>query len=170
MLLALLWSLPVLMCAINSGCTERDDIVRVDDRSWYGGEVTVEIVLEPRDRGVSVRATWPPEAHDLRMRWSLWFVQGDRIRWTRSSDAHPLSYFERATVGVGDFLAPDSPTREWLECSKPLQAVFDYEIWKGMPGRGELLKKNSVFSEPVVVDLDEVIPYPWAHPIRPENH
>jgi hypothetical protein len=54
--------------------------------------------------------------------------------------------FQITGDGISDYSQSD--VWRYIDRTKPYQAVFDYEIWKGEPLKGELLTKNSVFSKP----------------------
>jgi hypothetical protein len=59
-----------------------------------------------------------------------------------------LVTFQQQGEGVSDYSQSPAFLRQ-IDRNKPYRVVFDYEIWKGEPTKGELLAKNSVSSSDV---------------------
>lgn len=118
------------------------------DRSWLSGTVSVEPCSDPigKELGLRVTGEWPDASPDLWIRGYVYLVQEDSapqlVSGTRGSQ---LSNTFR--LGVSDYSR--GPLRRLAHPDRPYQAAFDYEIWSGQPGRGRLLAKNSVLSEPI---------------------
>jgi hypothetical protein len=116
------------------------------DRSWMDGSVTVRPYQEGSELGVKVEGNWPTASPDLWIKYRLGLTQEGSPKGTLVATSCQLSLFQLAGTGVSDY--SKGPARH-LDLSKPYQAVFDYEIWNGEPGKGELLTKQSVLSAPI---------------------
>jgi hypothetical protein len=135
----------LIVAFLISGCDRRAPFEPID-RSWHTGTVTVEPYRSGKERGVKVNGNWPDAPQDLWIRHSLWLTQeGGQDAFLSASEQQLANFRNQGTssyTGGEDY-------RRHIDRSRPYRAVFDYELWKGRPGKGKLLKKDSVFSEPV---------------------
>jgi hypothetical protein len=113
------------------------------DRSWRTGSVNVHFGIENGRYTAGVRGDWPDATPDLWIRGTLWLTQnnGKPDVCIAGASNNKLSE-EHAFTTIGQLSAFSDPP-------DPFQAVYDYEIWQGEPGRGRILTKQSAFSTPI---------------------
>ncbi len=112
------------------------------DRSWCSGSVRVEAkgANSGKTTEVVLTGSWPDASPSLQMRYRIWCVGAEgKHRPLAARTWRDLSQFTSARV----LYEGPQPL-----ATSPFRVVCDYEIWDGEPGRGVLLGKNSVFSEP----------------------
>jgi hypothetical protein len=118
------------------------------DRTWMGCTFvfTPYTSEEGTDIGLHVAASCPNgTSPDLWIRYSLGLRQQGTYKPLVSSST-PLDDFLRTGTGSSDYTA----SLNRLDPQLPYHAIFDYEIWKGKPGKGELLAKNTVLSDQII--------------------
>jgi hypothetical protein len=140
------------------------------DRSWetgtihfiidYDGQEVPPVLKKRGQLGIYVDGSWPDASPDLWIWYSLSVTQpGSRdVFLEATSRGTRLSDFTGGHTGMANVTTCHSAgTSDCVDClrrnlanpDQPFRAVFDYEIWKGEPGKGKLLVKNSVYSEPI---------------------
>jgi len=138
------------MCVAVIGCSrESGTRVRPSDRSWTNGTISVVPTETRGELGVEVHGQWPDGPDDLWIRYELHLVQGSVPDEFLCSSSTKLEAFQTIGTGTSDYSRADGFAR-MFDRNKPYRAVFDYEIWKGEPTKGELLAKNSVSSSDIV--------------------
>ena len=115
------------------------------DRSWMAGSVTITPYQEGATLHVKVKGSWPAASSDLWIKYCLSVTQEGSVSKELNATSDELGRFQLTGTHL-------SEVQRQLDTSKPCRFVFDYEIWKGKPGRGELLAKQSVFSQPFTLE------------------
>jgi hypothetical protein len=133
------------MCVSVVGCSADKPRVRPSDRSWTTGTITVTPTQANGELGVNVEGQWPDGGDGLWIRYELWLARSGSPDYFLIGGADRLTDFQSGGTGVSDYSRGTDFVR-WVDPTKPYRAVFDYEIWKGEPAKGELLAKNSVWS------------------------
>jgi hypothetical protein len=131
------------ICAFVVGCSAEKPGVHPSDRSWTTGTITITPTQHDRELGIDVKGHWPDCSEGLWIRYELWLAQSGSLDVFLIGSANQLATFQQVGTGVTDY-SEGSFTR--IDQTHPYRAVFDYEIWKGEPTKGELLAKNSVSS------------------------
>ena len=116
------------------------------DRSWMDGSVTLTPSQKGSELGLQVKGSWPGASPDLWIKFHLGWIQGGSLKETLMAGSQPLDGFQLGGINITQY---SEGAARHLDLSKPYQAEFDYEIWKGEPGKGELLTKQSVLSTAV---------------------
>jgi hypothetical protein len=137
--------LVLILFTTGCGCGSEKSF-RPADRSWSTGVVEVSPVRDGQERGITVRGKWPDASPDLWIRYELSLVQDGAPEVFLLGGHQPLEPFARYGVGVSDY---SGGALGQLDRAKPYRAVFDYEIWQGLPDKGRLLTKQSAFSAPI---------------------
>ena len=112
------------------------------------GTISVVPTETRGELGVDVKGQWPDGPDDLWIRYELHLVQGSVPDELLVGSSTKLKTFQAMGTGVSDYSKGSGLAR--IDRNKPYRAVFDYEIWKGEPTKGELLVKNSVSSSDIV--------------------
>jgi hypothetical protein len=121
--------------------SQKEFLVPPSDRSWMDGVVTITPYQEGATLHVKVKGSWPTASSSLWIKYCLSVTQEGSVSEALEATSDELDRFQL----TGTHLLA---VQRLLDMSRPCRFVFDYEIWKGKPGRGELLAKQSVFSEP----------------------
>jgi hypothetical protein len=92
--------------------------------------------------GYVLEGVWPGASSNLWLTFDVWVIQDNgRDVFVSGLEGQPLADFQNDMIA--DYSASvSSLTRP----SKRHRLVCDYEIWDGEPGKGILVKKDSVFS------------------------
>jgi hypothetical protein len=140
--------LVVTVGILIAGCGAGDRPKPPSARPVTSGSFVVEPYREGKEHGVRFRAGQFENSDGVHVRYDLSLRQsGSPDAFLASGDA-PLNGLQ---VGKGTGLSSYDAVlaRSGFDTSRPYEAVLDYELWKGVPGDGELLSKSSVTSEPI---------------------
>lgn len=138
----------VAICVAIVGCSKEIARIRPSDRSWTNGTISVVPTQTGGELGVTVRGEWPNCQDDLWIRYELYLVQSSAPDAFLVGSSNKLTAFQKGGAGVSDYCRASSFVGSF-DLTKPYMAVFDYEIWRGEPTKGELLTKNSVASSAI---------------------
>jgi hypothetical protein len=138
----------LLTCISFIGCSADKPRVRPSDRSWATGTITVAPTYANGELGVDVDARWPDCGEGLWIRYELCLAQSGSPDVFLVGGTTRLIDFQTMGTGVSDYSQGTEFIRD-IDRKKPYKAVFDYEIWKGKPTKGELLAKNFVSSSEI---------------------
>ena len=127
------------------GCSADKPRVSPSDRSWSTGTVNITPSESNGDLGVRVEGRWPEGGDGLWIRYELRLSQSGSPDVFMVGGTNRLTDFQKVGTGVSDYSRASEFVRK-IDRTMPYRAVFDYEIWKGEPAKGELLAKNSVWS------------------------
>ena len=131
-----------------AGCGGAGDIQPPSVRTWTSGSFVVEPYRDGDELGVRVRGIKFEQADGLHVKYVLSLRQSESPDAFLASGEGPLAAFQnREGTGTSDYRA--ILARSGFDAKRPYEAVFDYELWRGKPGAGELLAKSSVISEPI---------------------
>ena len=138
--------LVLLSTCLLAGCGAKGTF-SPSDRSWHTGTVSITPHWEQDRLRHEVCGRWPDGSHGLWIRYRYSMIQDGRPDVLVSAGAEQLFHL----AGALDFRLKVTSTPKGslskVDLSKPFRAVLDYELWKGEPDKGELLAKNSVFSD-----------------------
>ena len=138
-------ALAIAVCGFVIGCSADRTPVHPSDRSWTTGTVTVTPTRVNGELGVNVEGRWPDVGDGLWIRYELWLAQSGSPDLFLIGSTGRLTAFQKGGTGVSDYSGATDFAR-WSDPKRPYRAVFDYEIWRGEPTKGELLAKDSVWS------------------------
>lgn len=142
-------AIPALaMCVSLIGCSADTATVRPSDRSWSTGTITLTPTAAGAKLGVSVDAQWPDSVDELWIRYELCLTQTGSPDLFLVGSSNRLTNFQQQGTGVGDYSQSPDFLRH-IDRNRSYRDVFDYEIWKGEPAKGELLAKCSVSSRDI---------------------
>lgn len=136
------------MCVSFIGCSADKPEVRPSDRSWTTSTITVTPTQANGELGVSAKGRWSDGSDGLWIRYELWLAQSGSPDVFLIGSANRLAVFQKWGTGVSDYFQAADFLRR-IDRTRPYLAVFDCEIWKAEPTRGELLAKNSVWSSEI---------------------
>jgi hypothetical protein len=142
-------ALALALCGSFIGCSADKPGVHPSDRSWTTGTITVSPTRAGGELGVRVDGRWPDAGDGLWIRYELWLAQSGSPDVFLVGSANRLAAFQTAGTGVSDYSQATAFIGR-IDRTKPYRAVFDYEIWKGEPTKGELLAKDSVWSPEIM--------------------
>ena len=131
-----------------AGCNGGEELKPPSTRTGTSGSFVVERYREGNEHGVRFRAVQFEQSDGLHVRYVLSLRQsGSRDLFLAAGDA-PLSGLQ---LGKGTGLSSYDAVlaRSDFDAKRPYEVVLDFELWKGIPGDGELLSKSSVISEPI---------------------
>lgn len=140
----LLWLLLVIALALGWWIDHpRVFSVITIDRTWHSGDVSVEPFRDTQ-LGIRVKGEWPNASSGIWFRYQLFLVQEGSPDVPMAASVGELSNGGKMR---GEYGYSQVALSQLAHPSEPHRIVVDYEIWRGKPGRGQLLTKQSVFSE-----------------------